>query len=207
MRSFIAIPAICAAALASMPAQSALVLVGQYAGNDCGGKPDKGAKGGKDGASGFSNCYASASGTSEGQPSGGGGSAAIFKYGEDGELAFSTLYPSITGTEFVIDYLANTNTLSFNYTPDLNDPSIHYVAVKQSGGFVLFYDENAITSGSFSLDTYFPGKPNYSHITFFNGGAITPGPVPEPATWAMMIGGFALVGASMRRRKTALRFA
>jgi hypothetical protein len=30
--------------------------------------------------------------------------------------------------------------------------------------------------------------------------------VPEPATWAMMIGGFAMVGAGMRmrRRKAAL---
>ncbi len=32
-------------------------------------------------------------------------------------------------------------------------------------------------------------------------------PVPEPATWAMMIGGLGLVGASMRRRKTAVSFA
>ena len=31
--------------------------------------------------------------------------------------------------------------------------------------------------------------------------------VPEPATWAMMIGGFALVGAGLRRRKAAVRFA
>ena len=31
--------------------------------------------------------------------------------------------------------------------------------------------------------------------------------VPEPASWAMMIGGFALVGAGMRRRKAAIRFA
>ncbi len=31
--------------------------------------------------------------------------------------------------------------------------------------------------------------------------------VPEPATWAMMIGGFALAGAAMRRRKAAVRFA
>lgn len=30
--------------------------------------------------------------------------------------------------------------------------------------------------------------------------------VPEPATWAMMIGGFSLVGASMRRRKVVLTF-
>lgn len=30
--------------------------------------------------------------------------------------------------------------------------------------------------------------------------------VPEPATWAMMIGGFSLAGASMRRRKAKLVF-
>jgi hypothetical protein len=31
--------------------------------------------------------------------------------------------------------------------------------------------------------------------------------VPEPATWAMMIGGLGIVGMSMRRRKTAVSFA
>lgn len=31
--------------------------------------------------------------------------------------------------------------------------------------------------------------------------------VPEPASWAMMIGGLGLVGASMRRRRAAIRFA
>jgi len=33
------------------------------------------------------------------------------------------------------------------------------------------------------------------------------GQVPEPATWAMMIGGFALVGSALRRRRTAVSFA
>lgn len=32
-------------------------------------------------------------------------------------------------------------------------------------------------------------------------------PVPEPASWAMMIGGFAFVGGAMRRRKTRVVFA
>ena len=31
--------------------------------------------------------------------------------------------------------------------------------------------------------------------------------VPEPASWAMMIGGFAIVGAAMRRRTVSIRFA
>ena len=43
-----------------------------------------------------------------------------------------------------------------------------------------------------------------------NGQVITPpvsGAVPEPATWAMMIGGLAFAGASLRRRRVAIRFA
>ncbi|MCW2350907.1 SdiA-regulated domain-containing protein [Sphingobium sp. B12D2B] len=32
------------------------------------------------------------------------------------------------------------------------------------------------------------------------------GSVPEPATWAMMLGGFALIGSTMRRRKVAVAF-
>ncbi len=34
-----------------------------------------------------------------------------------------------------------------------------------------------------------------------------PAAVPEPASWAMMIGGFALIGASMRRRMPVVAFA
>jgi PEP-CTERM motif len=39
------------------------------------------------------------------------------------------------------------------------------------------------------------------------GGPTTPGAVPEPATWAMMIAGFGLVGGAMRRRVSKVRFA
>ena len=33
------------------------------------------------------------------------------------------------------------------------------------------------------------------------------GPVPEPASWAMMLAGFGAIGAAMRRRQVAVRFA
>jgi hypothetical protein len=36
-------------------------------------------------------------------------------------------------------------------------------------------------------------------------GVISFAPVPEPATWAMMVGGFGLVGGAMRRRKSQIR--
>lgn len=41
-----------------------------------------------------------------------------------------------------------------------------------------------------------------------NGVTVTPGAVPEPATWAMMIIGFGAVGGALRRRSTiAVRYA
>ena len=39
-----------------------------------------------------------------------------------------------------------------------------------------------------------------NNVTFASG-------VPEPATWAMMIGGFGLIGGGMRRRRASLSFA
>ena len=38
-------------------------------------------------------------------------------------------------------------------------------------------------------------------------GGGTGSDVPEPASWAMMVGGFALAGAAMRRARTSVRFA
>lgn len=45
------------------------------------------------------------------------------------------------------------------------------------------------------------GGANHSYFndsTFFSGSIS--GPVPEPASWALMLGGFGLMGAAMRRR-------
>ena len=39
----------------------------------------------------------------------------------------------------------------------------------------------------------------FDDITF---GSATPGGVPEPASWALLISGFGLVGATMRRRRS-----
>ena len=37
--------------------------------------------------------------------------------------------------------------------------------------------------------------------TVLSGGVVAQGAVPEPASWALMIGGFALAGAAIRSRK------
>lgn len=51
------------------------------------------------------------------------------------------------------------------------------------------------------------GSDSYGVNQVVLDGLVPNNPVPEPATWAMMIGGFALAGAAMRRRRTAVSFA
>lgn len=78
-----------------------------------------------------------------------------------------------------------------------------FVSVKASNEFRLTKLSAIASSGTWTTLGLCAGQqckqPELSHIQFFGGqGDI----VPEPATWAMMIGGFGLVGASLRRRKT-----
>lgn len=43
-------------------------------------------------------------------------------------------------------------------------------------------------------------------VTMINNSVSVPS-VPEPASWAMMLGGFGMIGGAMRRRRTAVRYA
>lgn len=78
---------------------------------------------------------------------------------------------------------------------------VNFIAVKAGSNFVLYQLATPTSSGSWS--TVDLGNKNLSHLEFFG----TMAPVPEPATWAMLIAGMGIVGASMRRRKAAVSFA
>jgi hypothetical protein len=39
----------------------------------------------------------------------------------------------------------------------------------------------------------------------YSGSILSSGAVPEPATWAMMIGGMGMVGGAMRRRRVSTK--
>ena len=74
-----------------------------------------------------------------------------------------------------------------------------------ASGFYCNWTAGGIAFAGVAKSIDFGGSANfvaYDNITF---GSITPGgTVPEPASGAMLIAGFGLVGATQRRRKAAV---
>lgn len=78
---------------------------------------------------------------------------------------------------------------------------VDYISVKAGTEFKLVKLTTPGTTGDWStLNILNRGgqRPDLSHVSFFGGV------IPEPATWAMMIAGFGLVGGAMRRRRTSM---
>lgn len=60
---------------------------------------------------------------------------------------------------------------------------------------------SGVASANGSLLTFdFRQDPSYWHLDDVSVQGVA-GPVPEPATWAMLVGGFGLVGVALRRRR------
>ena len=73
----------------------------------------------------------------------------------------------------------------------------------KGGGQTTFYKFDAGVAG---LDAFTLNLDRSSGAVLYSTGDPTPG-VPEPASWAMMLGGFGLVGGALRsRRKAAVSF-
>jgi hypothetical protein len=124
----------------------------------------------------------------------------VAQIGLTGTSDISTNYPTIDGSEFTLTLNTSSNTLLFTYLMGAGDPLLHYISIKQGDGYELFYDAAGFASGttySFALNDYFPNNPGVSHITVYDDA----GAVPEPATWGLMLLGFAGVGAAMRRSR------
>jgi hypothetical protein len=180
------------AAAPATPAQAALVLVGTFSGNQCTG-------------GGITTCYASLVPVALTQvgPHGTpvpGASPGIARF-DAAPTTTATFSDSITING------SGDHILSFLYS---GSEVATFLGIFQGGGglncvecnntYQLFYDAGGITSGSINLNTYFANSDAISHLDLFDNGG---GPVPEPATWAMMLLGFGGIGMAMRRGRKA----
>ena len=96
--------------------------------------------------------------------------------------------------DFTPNIAANTSNLTF----DLNATSGAFNFAQTGPHLKILWTNNATTDQK--VGDLFSQDIPFSHETFNSA-------VPEPATWAMMITGFGLAGAAIRRRRGALALA
>ncbi len=97
-------------------------------------------------------------------------------------------------TKLDIYSLGLTSLASLSATAPGTGHSTWSPGVTQSGGLIFYFGPDALNAG-------------IDNLTFTIGNATAP--VPEPATWALMIAGFGAIGATMRsaRKSAATRAA
>lgn len=100
------------------------------------------------------------------------------------------------GTELLFSiFVTNTGNTFYSGPANRNSDGVfHATATGDNLVFVAFEDK---LNG---------GDRDYNDFTFQVSNANT-GAVPEPASWAMMISGFGLVGGAMRARRRSVSFA
>lgn len=126
----------------------------------------------------------------------------------------------LTVTSFNLPYALRYTYLASSDTLIIGTDPIPYGACTtfsiNADHFCAFIDNAATASASVGYDDYYGTY--YLSLGTPTGGqwdaqtaslAVGTAAVPEPATWAMMIAGFALTGAALRRRRaaTTVRFA
>ena len=113
-----------------------------------------------------------------------------FNIGSNFTLNGSAFSPSADPLILVWD-VNNDGTSDLNGSNALVDTSIFFPTAKAGDSFViLFTATDAITK------QFTQSKANIIAI------AATQGAVPEPTTWALLIGGFGLAGAALRRHRS-----
>ncbi len=136
-------------------------------------------------------------------------SNAILNYAAGFTTGFSFWYTSSTSASVTVwDGLDGTGNLLG--TINLAAQNTQNCTGDPTGSFCNWTNAGVAFGGT-AKSINFGGTANqtgYDNITFGSDRA-TGGAVPEPATWAMMIGGFGMVGGAMRyrRRKTSISFA
>lgn len=108
------------------------------------------------------------------------------------------------GDNFYEDYYGSLGTQLYLTSGKSYDIFAAFNLIVTPGSSSGYIELNGLNTGTIGIDA--PAGDFTSQSGSFLGYAQTPAAVPEPATWAMLVAGFGLIGGSMRQRR-ALRVA
>jgi len=98
--------------------------------------------------------------------------------------------------------------VQISYTPTFGGAPITYTLDDNGNNFYGIYGDAGEQLQSITFGNYLPVGSGIDSISQVRVGGVQPGvvinplgPVPEPATWGMLLIGFGAIGASLRRRK------
>lgn len=108
------------------------------------------------------------------------------------------------GIDISLGSLSAGNSITFAFYYGINQPGqdLHQL-FNQAQGLGLSY----LIGSQSSENGEYPSLGAGSAILGVSNINVVAHAVPEPASWALMLGGFGLIGSVMRRRRTAVRFA
>lgn len=148
-------------------------------------------------------------------------SSGSFSYDDSksGLLNFSDLtsfnYHFSNGDTYDLSYLESGNFSVFYYFG--YDATNQKFVATNIYGYVTYMSAVKDTYGSgfttlglgdgLTVGDYAPAGGNFPLVRLVLSSSNDLPPVPEPATWAMFIGGFGLIGGAMRNRRTRISFA
>lgn len=135
------------------------------------------------------------------------GSASTMNVAGGFNTGFSFFYSAINNPAFVNVYDGLNGTGNILATLNLPVTPSTPGAPACGGGQFCPYVPIGVAFAGTALSVDFGGSANQVAFAAITINSVTPGAVPEPAAWAMMIGGFALAGAAMRGRKAVASFA
>jgi hypothetical protein len=117
-------------------------------------------------------------------------------------------YATFLGS-YELDFGAATGDLSIPDTYSASNGVVtfaNFLYANEMGEFLQFGTHPGAGSRYPQLNSYNTGEWAYNQQTGIQFSAISTA-VPEPASWALMIGGFCLIGTTMRGRRVMMRFA
>jgi len=136
-------------------------------------------------------------------PTSGGGNSYEFTLSSNAYLLVTDGYD--TGDQFELFNFGSSLGRTGNFTSsssNISDPNSAFTSGLYSKGIFL------LGAGSHSITGKAISSPYGGGLAFIALSSSVPGGIPEPATWAMMIGGLGAVGVALRRRQKAIvRFA